>query len=256
MLGFGATGQFAIGQVGTAGGSEFIGPDKWFIALSEPVRFKIGLSAVEQQTLALFPNPIVSFGWFGNLSEPVRIKPRNPAALSPYLFFQPAPSPFVATGWYNWLSEPIRLKPGLGVQDQSFFFYQANPTTVTPFAWYASLSEPVRQKIGLKAFLQQFETQAPQFIPAPATLIDGWFNWLSEPKRFLKGLGAPYQIYFTANPRILPNPNVTVNINMIELDTDLFQVAINVVKSNTPVSARVSIVEIGNGLSPTAVIEH
>lgn len=219
MLGHGTIGQFAIGQVG-AGNTEFIGPDKWFIAFSEPVRFRQGLAATQQQTLSFQPFPIVSFSWYSNLSEPVRVKPRNPAALSPYLFFQPAPSPFVATGWYNWLSEPVRFPKGL------------------------------------RAHLQQSETQAPQFIPAPATLIEGWFNWLSEPKRFLKGLGAPYQIYFTANPRVLPNPNVTVNINMIELDTDLFQVAINVVKSNTPVSARVSITEIGNGLSPTAVIEH
>ena len=162
----------------------------------------------------------------------------------------------MANGWFNWLSEPVRLKPGLKVQDQPFFFYQANPTTVTPFAWYANLSEPVRQKIGLKVFLQQFETQANNFIPAPTTLLEGWFNWFSEPVRLKPGLRAALQQYLAYHPRILPNPNVTVNINMIELDTDLFQVAINVVKSNTPVSARVSIVEIGNGLSPTAVIEH
>jgi hypothetical protein len=162
----------------------------------------------------------------------------------------------VATGWYNWLSEPVRLKPGLRPELQQFLAYQANPTTVTPFAWYASLSEPVRQKIGLKAFLQQFETQAPQFIPAPAALIEGWFNWLSEPVRLKPGLLAALQQYLAYHPRLLPNPNVTVNINMIEIDADLFQVAINVVKSNAPVSARVSITEIGNGLSPTAVIEH
>lgn len=219
MLGFGAIGQFAIGEVGTAT-AEFIGPDKWMMALSEPVRFKQGLAATRQQVLAFFPTPLVSFSWFGALTEPVRLKPRNPAALYPYFFMQPAPSPFVATGWYMPLSEPKRFPRGLPVQ------------------------------------LQREFTRDAVWIPSPATLVEGWFNWLSEPKRFPRGLAAHQQQAYTQHPRVLPPANVTVIVHAIEINSDIVSIAVNVVKSNPAVSARVSLVEIGNGLSATSVIEH
>lgn len=254
MLGFGTIGQFAIGQVG-AGQVEIITPDKWFVALSEPVRVKQGLQAPNQAAHFFNVNPFVSFSWFGNLSEPVRRKPINPASLPQLFFMQPAPSPFVATGWFNWLSEPVRIKSGLRPEQQQFLAYQANTITVTPFAWFSWLSEPVRIKAGLKAYLQKVETQDTRWIPAPATLIEGWFNWLSEPKRFQKGLGAPYQLDYASHPRVLPPPNVTATINTIEINGDIPLIAVNVVKSNPPATANVSIVEIGNGLSATSVIE-
>jgi hypothetical protein len=219
MLGLGAIGQFAIGQA-DVGSVETITPDKWFAQFSLPVRVKPGLNSAAQQTFTLPPSPTVSFSWFNNLSVPVRIKPINPAAYPPTYLWQPAPSPFVATGWFNWLSEPVRVKPGL------------------------------------RAPLQQFTAQDTRWIPPSGSLIQGWFTWLSEPKRFLKGLAAPYQLAYTAHPRILPTPNVTVNIRTIEINNDQALIAVNVVKSNPPVTATVSIVEVGNGLSPTAVIEN
>lgn len=222
MLGFGTIGQFAIGQVG-AGAAEFIGPDKWLVQFTNPVRFKLGLNAAQQQALTFYPTPIVSFGWFGALAEPVRQPARSPAALSHFQSFHPAPSPFVATGWFN------------------------------------HLSEPVRQKIGLRANLHPFGAQDTNFTPNPAKFLQGWFGWLSEPKRFLKGLTPPYQVAHTAPPRLLPTPSVTVTISAKEINLDAPLMAINVVRSNpagTPVaSAKVSIIEIGTILGATSVIE-
>lgn len=170
MLGHGATGQFAIGEVGT-GTAEFIGPDKYMRALSEPVRFLQGLKPSEQQFQAFNPQPFVSFSWFEALAEPPRALPRSPAALYPNFFFQPAPSPFVATGWFMALSEPARTRPGLLPPRQSFF---TNDTSVIPLThglipWYAPLTEPVRFRSGLAAARQQFLAAPSQLRPNPAT---------------------------------------------------------------------------------------
>ena len=219
MLGLGAIGQFAIGEQ-TSGNAEVITVDKWYIALSEPVRKKPGMSAPSQPFTFLFPLPIISFGWFGALSEPKRDKPINPASYRQDFWMHQTPSPFVATGWLNWLSEPVRLKPGL------------------------------------LTHLQRTDTQDTRWLPLSSTIIQGWYTWLSEPKRFLRGLGPSYQVGYTAHPRVLPTPNVTITVTAVELNGDIPAIAVNVVKSNPAVSARVSIVEIGNGLSPTAVIEH
>ena len=219
MLGFGAIGQFAIGQGPTAN-AETILADKWFVAFSEPVRFKPGLKASLQQVNALSdPIPIVSFGWFEELSRPQKLNKKGiPTPEQMVLAFQPAPSPFVATGWYNWLSEPVRFKPGL------------------------------------RAALQLFEVQNPGFIPNPSTLIEGWFNWYSEPVRSKPGLKAHLQQVLAYHPRILPKPNVTIILKATEIDTDAALFAVNVIKSNPPVSAKVSIIEIGNGNSATSII--
>ena len=164
MLGFGAVGRFALGQLPTAQSQVLF---SWFAPLSEPVRQKRGLLAAEQQFSALAPNPVVSFSWFDALSEPQRQRPRSAASLYPAFFFQPAPSPFVATGWFSALSEPVRYRAGLRPAAQQFTAYISNPTTVTPFAWFAALSEPVRFLKGLAPRLQQFFTGPNQLRPTP-----------------------------------------------------------------------------------------
>lgn len=132
MPGFGAGGELAIGEVTTATfAAEFIGPDKWMQALSEPVRTKPGLRPGAQQFLAYVPNPttVTPFGWFAPLSTPVRTRPRSPAALAPAFFMHPAPSPFVATGWFAPLSEPVRQRRGLRAAAQQFL---AAPSRLLP----------------------------------------------------------------------------------------------------------------------------
>lgn len=248
MLGFGATGQFAIGEVGITGtGAETITPDKWYQALSEPVRFKPGVKASAQQFTAFFPNPLVSFGWFEGLSEPVRFKPGLSARLQQALAFypqpfvsfgwfaelskpqsltkrgllpgqqqflalQPAPSPFVATGWFSPLSEPVRLKPGLRSSLQQSFTFNALP--FVSFGWFGALSEPVRLKPGLKASLQQFFTTDTTVIPT-SKLIQ-WFAALSEPVRFKPGLRAPLQQFMAWPPQLRPTATTTAVLDATE----------------------------------------
>lgn len=169
MLGFGAIGQFAIGQGPTAT-AEVITVDKWFVALSEPPRFKIGIKASAQQFAALSdPLPFVSFGWFEELSIPVvRTKPGLLAGAQQFATFHPAPSPFVATGWYQALSEPPRFRIGLKPSQQQFFTADTTVIPITKLSpWFAPLSEPPRFKVGTYPPRQQFEARPPQLRPNP-----------------------------------------------------------------------------------------
>jgi hypothetical protein len=169
MLGFGAIGQFAIGQAGAAT-AETITVDKWFVQLSEPPRFPRGVKASAQQVGALADTlPFVSFGWFDELSIPaIRLKPGIASGEQQFISWQPAPSPFVATGWYEPLSEPPRFKPSLKAGEQQFV---ASDTAVIPVSmlspWFSPLSEPVRFKPNLGPSRQQFETRPPQLRPTP-----------------------------------------------------------------------------------------
>lgn len=124
--------------------------------------------------------------WFEALSEPVRKKPRSPAALSPFAFWQPAPSPFVATGWYANLSTPVRIKPGLKASLQPFFTTDTNVIPVsTLMTWFDNLSDPVRIKPGLKASLQDFLAAPSRLLPTPT--IFGVLNALETKDTFLAG---------------------------------------------------------------------
>lgn len=186
MLGHGATGQFAIGQVPGGDAAETITPDKWFMPLSEPVRQLPGVKTAAQPFFAFNPQPFVPFAWFEALSEPARQLPRSPATLAPFQSWQPAPSPFVATGWFMPLSEPVRKRPGLLAGEQQFF---AADTTVIPTSklieWFMPLSEPVRFLPGLSARLQQFFAMPPQLRPNPAT--SGVLSALETKDVFLSG---------------------------------------------------------------------
>jgi hypothetical protein len=131
MFGFGAIGQFAIGEVGFPG--ETVTVDKWFQALSEPVRFPRGLKAAQQPFFFFDPQPFVPFSWFEALSEPPRFPRRLPAS------------------------------------EQQFQAYSPNPLTIIPFNWFEALSEPPRFPVGLKASLKQFLAHPPQLRPIPGT---------------------------------------------------------------------------------------
>jgi hypothetical protein len=149
-LGQGTIGELGLGEITT--GSTIPALSSllpWFVPLSEPVRFRPGLKASEQQFIAFHPTPVVSFSWFEALSEPPRF--------------------------------PRRLPPG----EVQFDAYVPNPITVTPFAWFMPLSEPPRFPVGLKAPLQQFEARPPQLRPNPA--ITGIMRALETKDVFLAG---------------------------------------------------------------------
>ncbi len=196
MLGFGAIGQYAIGEL-AAGVVEAITVDKWFKSFADPVRFPPALPTSAQQFAAFNPQPFVSFGWFENLSEPVRFPPRLQEAAQQVVAFYS--QPVVSFAWFANLSEPVRLVPRLPDDKQQFFAYQANPTTVTPFAWFAELSKPQKlDKPGLAASQQPFFTIDPEVIPLGR--LTTWFAPLSEPVRLPARLPEGEQQFTALNP--------------------------------------------------------
>jgi hypothetical protein len=247
MLGHGATGQFAIGEVG-AGTAENITPDKWYEMLSEPPRFLPGLRAGQQQFTAFNPLPFVNFSWPEPLSEPVRFRPALPAGEQQFLAFNPLP--FVSFGWFEELSIPsVRTKPGLLPPLQQFFaadttviptsklieWFQAlsepprfpralppgehqftalNPLPRVSFGWYEGLSEPVHFPPALRAALQQFYAADTTVIPT--TKLMEWFAGLSEPVRFKPALLAALQQFLAHPPQIRPTPTTTATLNALE----------------------------------------
>jgi hypothetical protein len=194
--------------------TEVITPDKWFAPLSDPVRIKPGLLASLQQTLALGEaNPEVSFSWFapGNFTEPVRFKLGLPAQEQQVFAF--SPFPVVSFSWFNELSKPRTLqRAGLPVTEQQTFAF--NPRPFVSFGWFGNLSDPVRVKPGLRASLQQFFTTDPTVIPA-SKFVE-WFNWLSEPVRLPIGLKAHLQQVLAWPPRLMPTPNITATMSVLE----------------------------------------
>ena len=246
-----ASGVFQALGAGTA---EIITEDKWHFAWSEPiVKTKAGLGVGSQQFMAALPYPLPpSMDWFVELSKPKTLDKVGIATpLQQAFTFHP--NPVISIGWFNELSKPVSLaKPGLATNlQQSLTFH---PSPVVSFGWFGNLTEPVRLPIGLNARLQREFTINAAWVPSPQALLEGWYNWLSEPKRFPVGLKVQYQKEFFAPSRLLPTPNILATMSAFEVDTDKAGIAINVVKYPTPVSANVSITEIGTGLSPTSVI--
>lgn len=177
MPGFGAIGEFAIGELsGAAAAVEVITVDKWFHELSIPsVRTKAGLAAALQMAFVAPAIPTVSFGWFESLSEP-----------------------------------SVKTKPGLRPSQQMSF--TTSPQPLVSFSWFGALSEPlVKAKAGLRPSQQMAATGSLQPFVSFA-----YFRPLSEPVRFKPGLRASLQMAFTAPPRLLPTPTITGTLNAIE----------------------------------------
>jgi len=243
LLGADALGRLVLGQISVGTPTAIVPVISDPVIEQPPLRgrrdqgYRIALAASGEFRVIL---PIIPFqpSWFEGLSEPVRAKPRSPAALSPYAFWQPAPSPFVATGWYANLSEPVRVRRRLREALQQFAAYQANPTTVTPFAWYANLSTPVRIKPALKTSLQQFFATDPSVIPLGRLI--SWFASLSDPVRIKLGLKASLQQFLAAPPRLLPTPTLFGILDALETK-DIFLAGASVF--NPAASAEIGIVD-------------
>lgn len=180
MLGLGATGQFAIGEV-DAGTAETILADKWYQELSMPVRTRPGLRPGQQQFGSLpDPFPFVSFGWFQELPIP-----------------------------------PVRTRQGLRPGQQQF---AAADTAVIPVSrmvpWFVPLSEPVRFRPGLRPGQQQFGAADPSVIPIGRMIP--WFVPLGEPVRTRPGLAASRQQFLAAPSQLRPTPQVTGVLDALE----------------------------------------
>ena len=171
MLGHGAIGQFAIGEVGTAT-AETILADKWFVALSEPPRFKIGLKAGEQQFGSL-PDlfPFVTFSYFVDLTVPA-IRTRRVSRLASSNSPRPIRRSSQFRKWRRGLP-PCRSRHNsrsdCPLESSSFPLRNTQVIPVSIMAWDVALSAPVRFKIGLRPPSQQFEARPPQLRPNPTT---------------------------------------------------------------------------------------
>ncbi len=176
---------------------ETVTVDKWFAPWREPVRSKPFYHL--QQTTVGDTDPIVSFGWFESLSEPIRLKPNLREGAEP--FFSIDVEPTVPFGWaYPW-SEPVRTRLFPAAQQQALAWGTFTPETFTDTKWFTWLSEPVRIKAGLAAWQQQF------FQPDNEPSVSfGWAYPWSEPVRQKRGLGAQFQQAFTIDPFILTRP--------------------------------------------------
>src|SRR6266446_4326225 len=239
MLGYGAIGQFTIGQV-----SDFIGPivqpwtdppqpkikaglaialiasglsapvfikdeskleSRWHQPLSEPIR---KLERIGLRDRYPFIASAVHIGWFNPLSEPVR---RIRATLTP--------APIVPTiigeiitidKWFSSFAEPIRNKSGLRVAYQRDYFAEpfslTQPETVTESRWHQSWSEPVRKKedkIGIRV----------RYPFIYGSVYMSWFSNLSEPIRIKLRLNTAHQQALAFYPFPLPPPITVDNIS-------------------------------------------
>lgn len=250
MLGLAPLGKAPLGGVKDSGTVTVV-TIGWFAPWSEPVRYRReprAAVAVNNQSFAFNPLPVVSFGWFSpqQFSEPKRFKRGLPApeqqAFAANIF------PVVPFSWFNELSKPPTLqKRGLPAGEQAVLAF--NPQPFVPFSWYGNLSEPVRHKRGLRAHLQQFYTGDTTVIPT-SKLME-WFSPLSEPVRFKRGLHASRQQFLAAPSRLLPTPNITGTMAALETK-DTFLAGAQ--KFNPPNSAEIGIVDTSFPLTEIGVI--
>lgn len=163
--------------------TETVTVDKWFKAFAEPPGSKRGLYAASQQALAFYPFPFPPTAApsidYGQLSEPVRARPDRGALRDRATFIGRA----VHIGWFGGLSEPVRVKQGLGARyQQSLALHPFTPAAVTDISFSSRFNEPVRLKPGLHAAYQQALAFYPFPFP-PVAVPFGWFSQSSDPTR-------------------------------------------------------------------------
>jgi hypothetical protein len=205
MLGFGALGQFALGEGPSARGNAWLPP--W----SEPVRQRIApalaialIAAGEFVSFNTITSEAISADkWFVPLSEPVRVKPRLLEALQEVEPDNPFGLLQVETvsidRWLAPLAEPVRhaREPRTTTAAQAFWGYVEAP----PFGeialidrWLQPWSEPVRVKLALSAGAQAFWGYVEAAPFRETVSLDRWGYPWSEPVRLKPGLGVAYQL--------------------------------------------------------------
>jgi hypothetical protein len=145
--------QQALALVKGAPFPESVSLDRWMVPLSGPVLFKPDLltgsnpfsawSAYVQAPV----EAIFSDKWFKALSEPVRVRSSATSKAVSGGSFNPAslPNVVIMAAWFASLSEPVRFKPGLEpASHPAFALAQAAPfgEEINLDKWFRSLSEP------------------------------------------------------------------------------------------------------------------
>ncbi len=193
MLGYGAIGQFTIGQV-----SDFLGPivQPWTDPPKPKIKAGLAIALIASGLYA--PIPIkdeskLESRWHQPLSEPVR-KLERIGLRDRYPFVASA----VHIGWFNPLSEPVpRAKSGLNSANQQAFAFNPFPIVPIPIniGWFNNLSDPVRR-------IRTTLTPAPIVPTVLGEIIttDKWFASFAEPIRAKSGLRVAYQRDYFAEP--------------------------------------------------------
>lgn len=267
---------------------ESITPDKWFTPFTDPPKPKVSIRLGSQQVSATDTDPIVSFSWFINLSDPVRQKPglrtalqradfippfvedstfeakwnqpwseplrrKRPATEFPALAYNYNTQFEVITEdkWHQPWTIPVRVKPGLRPGLNQAVAFSPNP--VVSFGWFGRLETPVRQRPGLRTAIQQWTAFTPA-APFPENVkVASWLEWMGEPVRTKPGLGAWLQQNLAWLPRLLP-PSVIVTMAAVEDNQDTFE---GIITTSAPAArCLVSIEEIAvPQQSPTSIRE-
>lgn len=128
----------------------------WFSWLHDPVRVKARLPEPEQQFLALcqadpFPESVTIDRWLFPFGEPVRVPLRLATGSQPFFSFHS--NPLVSFGWFGHLAEPIRLNLLRGIAAPYQQTLAIDPKVLTlkeavlESKWHQPWSEPVRFRI-------------------------------------------------------------------------------------------------------------
>ena len=114
--------------------------DRWHSPWSEPVRHRPQLLPGLQSVLAFHSTPVVSFGWYGELSYPTELMRQ-------------------------------RMKLRTDLQSTVALETPVVPPAATLIQWFSNLSEPVRLPVGLRAAWQRAFTGADRLLPTPDVTI-------------------------------------------------------------------------------------
>lgn len=146
---------------------EMVSSDRWFVPLSEPVRFRRTLTTSSQQFSSFvqfrFPETISADRWAQPLTEPSR--PRKPMHTGAQQFsslveFAPFAERVTADRWFVPLSEPVRFRRALPASEQPFTLIVEEPPfyeSVTADRWFVPFSEPIRFRPKLLAANHRYE---------------------------------------------------------------------------------------------------
>src|SRR6266446_3472306 len=172
--------------------------DKWQQPLSEPVRKKENRIGLRDRYP--FVASAVHIGWFGSLSEPIRIRTTLQAGLNPSIFYTPQPDPAddLSAAWIVKFTDPVRIKQGLNAANQqaAAFHPFPFPSITATIGWFNNLSDPVR-RIRSTPTDQQFLPISPQ---TPS--LDWYYNFADVMRRIRP---TPTDQQFTQYLPIIPS---------------------------------------------------
>jgi hypothetical protein len=145
--------------------------DKWYKQFNDPVR-RVA-TATRSEQLSIDTDPVVSFGWFGNLSDPSR--PKSSVAGQSYQFFV-APSGEIITAdkWFAQFRDPVRRIATPTRYEQ--IIIDTDP--IVSFGWFGNLSDPSRRVATATRHEQ------PSWSLFPDNVTYGWITpWLDLIRR-------------------------------------------------------------------------